>query len=76
MSALTPHVDLEKVRLSSSIVDEFVHKDFADCNTVRIAFRTLGSRKNEHYLNKYAGRLDGDVLVPVVEERGVLGEGW
>jgi hypothetical protein len=56
MSAVTPRVDLERIRLSSNIVDEFSHADFNDCNTVRIAFRTLGSRKHEHYLNKYAAR--------------------
>lgn len=57
MSAIQPRVNLEKIRLTSSIVDEFVHSEFNDCHTVRVAFRTLGSRKNEHWLNTYAARL-------------------
>jgi len=63
MSAIQPRVNLEKIRLTSSIVDEFVHSEFNDCHTVRVAFRTLGSRKHEHYLNKYAAqftRLPGE----------------
>lgn len=56
MSAITPRVNLEKIRLTSSVVDEFVHTEFTDCHTVRVAFRTLGSKKHEHYLNKYAAR--------------------
>lgn len=47
MSAIQPRVNLEKIRLTSSVVDEFTHNEFNDCHTVRVAFRTLGSRKNE-----------------------------
>jgi hypothetical protein len=55
MSAL-PRINLEKIKLSSNILDEFCHEDFHDSSTVRIAFRLLGSRKKEHYLNKYAAQ--------------------
>jgi NADH:ubiquinone oxidoreductase subunit len=57
MSAITPHVNLEKIKLSSSILDEFAHSEFPDSHVVRVAFRTLGSRKHEHWLNKYAANL-------------------
>lgn len=37
--------------------DEFDDSTFHDSNVVRVAFRTLGSRKHEHYLNKWAAKL-------------------
>jgi hypothetical protein len=57
MSAITPRVNLEKIKLTSSVLDEFTHNEFNDCHTVRIAFRTLGSRKHEHFLNKHCANL-------------------
>ncbi len=38
-------------------MEEFEDGKFNDSTVVRVAFRTLGSRKHEHYLNKWAAKL-------------------
>jgi hypothetical protein len=52
-------VKLEKINNNAyGFMDEFDDSPtFTDSTVIRVAFRTLGSRKHEHYLNTYAAKL-------------------
>jgi hypothetical protein len=52
-------VKLEKVNNNAyGFIEEFDdNPNFLDNYVIRVAFRTLGSRKHEHYLNTYAAKL-------------------
>jgi hypothetical protein len=58
ISSLYPTQILEKVLNNAyGYMEEFDDSNFKDSNVVRVAFRTLGSRKHEHYLNTWAAKL-------------------
>ena len=67
MSTARAHVKLDKLDEleAQNLLKAFDHSDdFPDACIMFAAFRTIGSRKNEHWLNKYAARMTrrpGDV---------------